>query len=255
MITAIFNNKMDYTIAYGLWQWDYGQILRIIGIDFSQFNIEVHFSFNEDDDDSTLAIGVVKNVNYESTIMKDGKEMVASETLQVLDVTIPKDFLWNKNRKNYIVYVFLYPTNTEMGHTIKKVLLPVKTRVKPSYPHTAKDEELFHSTIEQINNIYTQIESKTDNVVETLEGWEDLKEYIEAFKGEYEVDDSEVGNVWTKTKDGAEFKPISIEISSNYELAYNKPRIEGVELVGDMSFSQLNLSKITNSDLEEMLKL
>lgn len=255
MITAIFNNKMDYTIAYGLWQWDYGQVLRIIGVDFSQFNIEVHFSFNEDDDDSTLAIGVVKNVDYESTIMKDGQEIVASETLQVLDVTIPKDFLWNKNRKNYIVYVFLYPTNTEMGHTIKKVLLPVKTRVRPSYPHTAKDEELFHSTIEQINNIYTQIESKTDNVVETLEGWEDLKKYIETFKGEYEVDDSEIGNVWTKTKDGAEFKPISVEVSSNYELVYNKPRIEGVELVGDMSFSQLNLSKITNSDLEEMLKL
>lgn len=43
--------------------------------------------------------------------------------------------------------------------------------------------------------------------------------------------------------------------TSDYERLINKPRIEGVELIGDMTFSQLNLSKITNSDLEEMLKL
>ena len=153
MITAIFNNKMDSTVAYGLWQWDYGQVLRIKGIDFSQFAIEIHFSFNEDDEDSTIAVGVVKEVEYESTILDDGETKVTSETIQVLDVTIPKDFLWNKNKKNYTIYVFLHLSNEEIGHTVKKILLPVKIKARPTYPHASEDEALFHSTLEQINEL------------------------------------------------------------------------------------------------------
>lgn len=151
MITAIFNDKMDSTVAYGLWQWDYGQVLRIKGIDFSQFAIEIHFSFNEDDEDSTIAVGVTKEIEYESTIINDGETIVTSETIQVLDVTIPKDFLWNRNKKNYTIYVFLHLSNEEIGHTVKKILLPVKIKARPTYPHASEDEALFHSTLEQIN--------------------------------------------------------------------------------------------------------
>lgn len=151
MITAIFNDKMDNTVAYGLWQWDYGQVLRIKGIDFSQFAIEIHFSFNEDDEDSTIAVGVTKEIEYESTIINDGETIVTSETIQVLDVTIPKDFLWNRNKKNYTIYVFLHLSNEEIGHTVKKILLPVKIKARPTYPHASEDEALFHSTLEQIN--------------------------------------------------------------------------------------------------------
>lgn len=251
MITAIFNNKMDYTIAYGLWQWDYGQTLRITGVDFSELNVEVHFSYNEDNDDSTLAIGVVKNINYESKIIVNGEEKTVVETSQVLDVTIPKDLLCNKNKKNYIIYAFLYLSNMETGYTIKKVVLPVKSRAKPSYIHSAKDEEMFHSTIEQINDIYEDIKAQTDPVIESLEGWEDLKKYIEDFKGTQESDTSTIGAVWTKTENGAEFKPVSVQ---DYETTTNKPRIESVELVGNKTFSDLGFEECTNEDILAMFR-
>lgn len=43
--------------------------------------------------------------------------------------------------------------------------------------------------------------------------------------------------------------------TSDYEKLINKPKIEGVELIGDITFNQLNLSRVTNSELEDMLKL
>ena len=41
--------------------------------------------------------------------------------------------------------------------------------------------------------------------------------------------------------------------TNDYEKLRNKPRIEGVELVGDLSFPQLNMSRLTNSEIEELL--
>lgn len=43
--------------------------------------------------------------------------------------------------------------------------------------------------------------------------------------------------------------------SNDYNKLTNKPKIEGVELVGDLTFPQLNLTRITNSELEELLNL
>lgn len=46
-----------------------------------------------------------------------------------------------------------------------------------------------------------------------------------------------------------------IAIPTSYNLLYNKPRIEGVELIGDKSFEELNLQSLTNAELENMLTL
>lgn len=254
MITAVFNDKMDYTIAYGLWQWDYGQVLRVKGLDFNQISIEVHFSLSPDNTDSLVTIGVVKDIDYQSTIVSDGEEYTVNETATVLDVVIPKDMLWNNIKKNYIIYAFLYLSNMETGYTIKKVVLPVKSRAKPSYIHSAKDEEMFHSTIEQINDIYEDIKAQTDPVIESLEGWEDLKKYIEDFKGTQESDTSTIGAVWTKTENGAEFRPVSAQGSFDYETTTNKPRIESVELVGNKTFSDLGFEECTNEDILAMFR-
>ena len=42
--------------------------------------------------------------------------------------------------------------------------------------------------------------------------------------------------------------------TSDYKKLKNKPRIEGVELVGDLSFPQLNMSKLINSEIEALLQ-
>lgn len=158
MITAIFNDKMDSTVAYGLWQWDYGQVLRIKGLDLSQTAVEVHFSFEEDDEDSEIVVGVIKEITYDPIIEDD--KTIPAETIQVLDVFIPKNFLWNNNRRNYVVHASIYLSNEETGETVKRVILPVKVKSRPVYPHASEDEALFHSTIEQVNE-YAKI--ATDN--------------------------------------------------------------------------------------------
>lgn len=41
----------------------------------------------------------------------------------------------------------------------------------------------------------------------------------------------------------------------DYEKLKNKPKIEGVELVGDLTLAQLHHPRITNSELEALLQL
>lgn len=41
----------------------------------------------------------------------------------------------------------------------------------------------------------------------------------------------------------------------DYNRLYNKPSIEGIELVGDKSFEELNLQTLTNTELENILTL
>ena len=43
--TATFDND-SFTSVYGVWQWDYGQILRIEGLQLPPV-VEVHFSLQE----------------------------------------------------------------------------------------------------------------------------------------------------------------------------------------------------------------
>lgn len=47
--------------------------------------------------------------------------------------------------------------------------------------------------------------------------------------------------------------PKEIKRSNNYEELQNLPQIEGITLIGNKSFAQLNMSRITNSELEDLL--
>lgn len=42
--------------------------------------------------------------------------------------------------------------------------------------------------------------------------------------------------------------------TQDYEALANKPQIEGVTLIGDKSFSDLNLNALTNMEIEELLE-
>ena len=46
--------------------------------------------------------------------------------------------------------------------------------------------------------------------------------------------------------------PVYLEGTDNYEELKNKPKINAVTLVGDKSFEQLGLQKITNREIEAM---
>lgn len=47
---------------------------------------------------------------------------------------------------------------------------------------------------------------------------------------------------------------IKTEATSDYRKLINKPKIEGVELVGNKSFDDLGMAGITNFELEKLLK-
>ena len=62
------------------------------------------------------------------------------------------------------------------------------------------------------------------------------------------------GNISTPSALSGELKlPKEIKRSNNYEELQNLPQIDGVTLIGNKSFAQLNMSRITNSELEELL--
>lgn len=214
MITAVFNDKMNYTIAYGLWQWDIGEVLRIKNADNSQFSTEVHFSFKDNDTDALLAVGVTKDVTYTSTTMnEEGIETTSSETIPVMDVVIPRDMLCNNLKKNYNIYVFIYLSNEEIGESVKKVIMPVKVRPKPSYISSAEDKALFQTTLQQINVIADELRNDLAVVSEIKVKWQSMVDYFEEFKGNSIPADGVLvneGDVWTYSKEGARFKPLNI---------------------------------------------
>lgn len=46
---------------------------------------------------------------------------------------------------------------------------------------------------------------------------------------------------------------VQVTNTSNYELLQNKPQIENVELIGNKSFNDLGLSKISNMQIEQII--
>lgn len=79
------------------------------------------------------------------------------------------------------------------------------------------------------------------------------EEYILAVSPSASVTQTETGAVITVKDKFGTTSAVLLNGVSDYNGLRNKPRIEGVELVGDLTFPQLNLSRITNSELEEIL--
>jgi len=108
MATNIINAKLgcpDVTVwADWGWQYDYGQILKLSGVDLPEA-YEVHFSNQETGGTTVTQIGNA-----------DG-------------VTVPDQFFLNG--QNIFVWVFLHEA-LEDGETIYKVVIPIKARPQPS---------------------------------------------------------------------------------------------------------------------------
>ena len=68
---------------------------------------------------------------------------------------------------------------------------------------------------------------------------EQIIEILESGSNEVDVETNEVINEGTR----------------NYNDLTNKPQIEGVTLEGDKTFDELNLTSITNSEIEDLLSL
>lgn len=128
---VIANVLNTYTTAAGLWQYDYGQILRLQGIKLPTA-VEIHFSLQEKGGESVTRIGTTK----------DG----------VTDVVIPDSMLENDaTTMDYKIYVFIYLADSESGQTEYKISMSVKSRPKPEGFEKPEDAELFRQAITEVN--------------------------------------------------------------------------------------------------------
>ena len=118
--------------AYGLWQYDYGQVLRIQGLNLPTA-AEIHFALQETGGEAVTRIGITK----------DG----------VTDVTIPDSLLEADGAsQDYQIYVFVYLATPDSGETTRRITLGVKSRPRPEAFNTPGDGELFEEAIQAVND-------------------------------------------------------------------------------------------------------
>lgn len=154
--TAVFEPGSTTANVYGLWQYSYGQTLRIQGLNLPSA-VEIHFSLQETGGTSVSRVGVTK----------DG----------VTDVIIPDSMLENDGAdKTYDIFAFIYLTDDTSGQTEYKIKLQVKSRPKPEVFGGGENPNIFHEAVQAV-------QKSADKAAESekqAEGWahgrEDLPE-------------------------------------------------------------------------------
>lgn len=132
---VIANVLNTYTTASGLWQYDYGQILRIQNLKLPHA-VEIHFSLQEKGGESVTRVGTTRD--------------------NVTDVVIPDSMLENGDTTaDYKIYAFIYLTDSESGQTEYKISMSVKARPKPEQFEKPEDEKLFRQAIAAVNESAT----------------------------------------------------------------------------------------------------
>lgn len=171
MITAVFTDNDDYARTYGLWQWDYGQQLRIEGLHLPTA-VEIHFALQETGGEAITRVGTTK----------DG----------VTTVTIPDSMLegnratWTAD-KAYNIYAWVYLSDKLSGETIKRITMQVKSRPKPEAFEAPGDGEIFRQAIEAVNDVANRAEDAGDKAVvaadEAKAAATQTAEHLEAVQG------------------------------------------------------------------------
>lgn len=173
----IIDCRLDSTckeIYTGIWQHDYGQILRITGVDLPKA-VEVQFSLRDKGGDTLTRIG--------TTV--DG----------VTEVKVPDSFLKNENcTQNYLIYAWIYVTDDASGNTEYQIILHVKSRPKPEEPseEPLPEPNIFHETVEAVNASADRAETAEKNAKAS-----------ETEAGKYAASASESATAAEKTKEDA----------------------------------------------------
>ena len=130
----IVSVKLDsrYASTLGVWQYDYGQVLRITGPELPPA-VEVQFSLDEKSGETLSRVG--------TTV--DG----------VTEVKIPDELLKHSATSNYRIYAYIYLTDETSGSTKYEIIIPVRVRSKPTSPaeDPETDPDLFRETVVVVN--------------------------------------------------------------------------------------------------------
>ena len=145
ILTAVFEDDR-YCRVSGAWQYDYGQILRIQGLNLPKA-VEIQFSLTEKSGESITRIGTTK----------DG----------ATDVLIPDSMLEKETNQNYSMYAFIYLSDVTSGNTEYRIAIMVNTRPKPEIPGPPEEPEIFRETIEAVN----QAADRSEKARDQAEAW------------------------------------------------------------------------------------
>nr|WP_295264044.1 hypothetical protein [uncultured Blautia sp.] len=151
ILTVVFDPESSTARASGLWQYDYGQVLRIQGLNLPKA-VEIHFSLDQKSGESIARIGTTK----------DG----------VTDVPIPDSMLEYNTSQNYNIYAFIFISDTNSGNTEYRITIPVKARPKPEVPGSPEEPELFREAIEAVNQAADRSETARDQAEEAVTGFD-----------------------------------------------------------------------------------
>ena len=217
MVTAVFTDNDDYARTYGLWQWDYGQQLRIEGLHLPTA-VEIHFALQETGGEAIPRVGTTK----------DG----------VTTVTIPDSMLegnstvWTAD-KAYNIYAWVYLSDKSSGETIKRITMQVKSRPKPEAFEAPGDGEIFHEAIEAVNDAAKRAEEAGDKAVvaaeeakaaatqtaEHLQATEGLAEQVETNADTVAQDKQTVAGMLSQTQQVASEAVLSAQAAKLSETA------------------------------------
>lgn len=217
MITAVFTDNDDYAHAYGLWQWDYGQQLRIEGLHLPTA-VEIHFALQETGGEAITRVGTTK----------DG----------VTTVTIPDSMLEGNSaawtaEKTYNIYAWVYLSDKLSGETIKRITMQVKSRPKPEAFEAPGDGEIFHEAIEAVNDAAKRAEEAGDKAIAAadeakaaaaqtakhLEAVQGLAEQVETNADTVAQDKQTVTGMLSQTQQAASDAALSAQAAKLSEIA------------------------------------
>lgn len=146
----IVSAKLDsrYASTLGVWQYDYGQVLRITGPELP-LAVEVQFSLDEKSGETLSRVG--------TTV--DG----------VTEVKIPDELLTHSATSNYRIYAYIYLTDETSGSTKYEIIIPVRVRSKPTSPaeDPETDPDLFRETVVAVNASAERAENAASSAMES----------------------------------------------------------------------------------------
>lgn len=235
MVIVNFEDE-NYKKVTGLWQWDYGQVLRIQGLNLPKA-VEIHFSLQESGGEAKKRVGFTK----------DG----------VTDVVIPESMLENEESLgDYDIFAFIYLTDDTSGQTEYKICMPVKPRPKPEAFDKPEDEEIFQETItavresaeraesaeqkvaqhaEQTKADAQQTEENRQEVERLVESVSGISEQVQAVKEYKEQAQTAATNALLSEQKSEQAKEAALQAQAGAETAADEAEQHATEAAGDKS--------------------
>ena len=255
MITIDYNTRK--VLAGKLWQYDYGQVLRIQGLNLPKA-VEIHFSLQESGGEAKKRVGFTK----------DG----------VTDVVIPESMLENEESLgNYNIYAFIYLADDTNGQTEYKICMPVKARPKPEAFDKPEDEEIFREAITAVRESAERAESaeqkaaqhaeqtKADAIktgedrtaiAEMVESVSGIGEQVQAVKEYKEQAQTAATNALLSEQKSEQAKEAALQAQAGAETAEGKAEQHALETAGDKTEVERLATQVRQdkSSVEQMVQ-